>query len=50
VPAVDYSKLAYYYDALRLIRPDEFAHLADDAGLVVESVHADFTTAPYPRN
>jgi SAM-dependent methyltransferase len=31
----------------RLIRPDEFAHLAHDAGFVVESVRADFTTAPY---
>jgi SAM-dependent methyltransferase len=31
----------------RLIRPDEFVRLAGEAGFVVESVHADFTTAPY---
>lgn len=101
VPAVDYDKLAYYYDALgkdgrwnfidprsrrsvtlsmqttyddetgivsgeevlsladeavpflrlplrfRLIRSDEFTRLAAGAGLAIESVHADFTTAQY---
>jgi hypothetical protein len=31
----------------RLIRPDVFAHLADEAGFIVESVNADFTRAPY---
>ena len=31
----------------RLIRPDAFARLADEAGLAVESVQADFTSRPY---
>jgi SAM-dependent methyltransferase len=31
----------------RLIRPDVFARLADEAGLIVESVRADFTTTEY---
>lgn len=31
----------------RLIRPEQFARLANDAGFMIESVSADFTTVPY---